>query len=73
MECGALVSEAFLAGAESAEVLSGARHNVGAKCHLNAAQRIAVGGHVEENNGVRHNWNVKVCGQETWGSESFGT
>ena len=59
VECGALVSEAFLAGAESAEVLSGARHNVGAKCHLNAANRIAVGGHVEENNGVRHN--CKEC------------
>ena len=51
---GALVSESLLAGAESAEVLGRAGHDVGAEGHLNAAERGAVGGHIEEDDGVGH-------------------
>ena len=49
-----LVAKALLASAEGTEVLGGAGHNIGTEGHLNAAERLAVGSHVEENNGVGH-------------------
>mgnify|MGYP006979908475 FL=1 len=54
MEGRALKTKAFLAGAESAEVFRGLGDDVSTESHLNAAKRLAVGGHVEENNGVGH-------------------
>ena len=61
VECGALVTEAFLSCAESAEVFSGAGHDIGAEGHLDAANWITTCGDIEEDDGVGHvslySWN----------------
>ncbi len=49
VERGPLVAEPLLAGAEGAEVLGRLGHDVGPQLHDDAAQGLAVGGHVEEN------------------------
>ena len=49
-----LVAKAFFASAEGPEVLSGAGYNVGTEGHFDAAQRFAIGGHIEEHDGVGH-------------------
>merc|ERR1712226_447333 len=48
VEDGPLVAESLLAGAESAEVLRGFGHDVGAELHDDAADPIATSGDVEE-------------------------
>ena len=54
MEGGSLVAVALLASAERAEVFARPRDDVIAQGHLDAAKRLAIGGHIEEDDG--HDW-----------------
>ena len=54
VEGGAGITEALLASAESAEVLSGLGGNIGAELHDNATHGLVVVGDIEVNFGVGH-------------------
>jgi len=54
MECRALVSIALLTGAQSTEVLTGLRGDIGAKLNDDSADCVAICSHVEENSWQTH-------------------